>query len=171
MKALQDLKIFLLTAQLGSLSACARQMNLTPAATSAAIKRLEAELAVMLFVRSTRRLRLTQEGELFRQHCQEALQILDDGIQTLSQGVELIRGRLQLSTPSDLGRNLLLSWLDEFEQHFVRIHRNALVAKEKIDRLEAVEGNLHILHLRGLSAGMSVSRRHLPSVRKLMRLL
>lgn len=60
---------------------------------------------------------------------------------------------------------------DEFEQHFVRIHRNALVAKEKIDRLEAVEGNLHLLHLRGLSAGMSVSRRHLPSVRKLMRLL
>ncbi len=131
MKALQDLKIFLLTAQLGSLSACARQMNLTPAATSAAIKRLEAELDVMLFVRSTRRLRLTQEGELFRQHCQEALQILDDGIQTLSQGVELIRGRLQLSTPSDLGRNLLLSWLDEFEQRFPHIE----LALQVTDRL------------------------------------
>jgi len=58
---------------------------------------------------------------------------------------------------------------DEFEQYFVRIHRNALVAKEKIDRLETVESSVHILYLKGLDEGMSVSRRHLPSVRKLMR--
>jgi two-component system response regulator AlgR len=58
---------------------------------------------------------------------------------------------------------------DEFEQYFVRIHRNALVAKEKIDRLETVESSMHILYLKGLDEGMSVSRRHLPSVRKLMR--
>jgi two-component system response regulator AlgR len=58
---------------------------------------------------------------------------------------------------------------DEFEQHFVRIHRNALVAKDKIDRLETVDSSVHMLYLKGLSEGMSVSRRHLPSVRKLMR--
>jgi two-component system response regulator AlgR len=58
---------------------------------------------------------------------------------------------------------------DEFSQHFVRIHRNALVAKDKIDRLETVESSVHILYLKGLDEGMSVSRRHLPGVRKLMR--
>jgi two-component system response regulator AlgR len=58
---------------------------------------------------------------------------------------------------------------DEFEQHFVRIHRNALVAKDKIERLETVESSVHILYLKGFDEGMSVSRRHLPSVRKLMR--
>jgi two-component system response regulator AlgR len=58
---------------------------------------------------------------------------------------------------------------DEFEQYFVRIHRNALVAKGKIDRLETVESSVHILYLKGLDEGMSVSRRHLPAVRKLMR--
>jgi two-component system response regulator AlgR len=56
----------------------------------------------------------------------------------------------------------------EFEQSFVRIHRNALVAKEKIDRLE-VGGSAHLLYLKGQSEGMRVSRRHLSSVRKLMR--
>lgn len=60
---------------------------------------------------------------------------------------------------------------DEFEDHFVRIHRNALVAKDKIDRLESIETNTHLLYLRGLDEGMNVSRRHLPSIRKLMRLL
>ena len=58
---------------------------------------------------------------------------------------------------------------EEFEQYFVRIHRNALVAKDKIDRLETVDSSVHILYLKGLDEGMSVSRRHLPAVRKLMR--
>jgi len=58
---------------------------------------------------------------------------------------------------------------DEFEQSFVRIHRNALVAKDKIDRLETVDSSVHILYLKGVTEGMSVSRRHLPGVRKLMR--
>jgi two-component system, LytTR family, response regulator AlgR len=58
---------------------------------------------------------------------------------------------------------------DEFEQYFVRIHRNALVAKDKIDRLETVDSSVHLLYLKGADEGMSVSRRHLPGVRKLMR--
>lgn len=58
---------------------------------------------------------------------------------------------------------------DEFEQYFVRIHRNALVAKDKIDRLETVDSTVHLLYLKGMNEGMSVSRRHLPRVRKLMR--
>ncbi len=58
---------------------------------------------------------------------------------------------------------------EEFEKSFVRIHRNALVAKEKIDRLETVDSSVHLLYLKGLEQGMSVSRRHLPGVRKLMR--
>lgn len=57
----------------------------------------------------------------------------------------------------------------EFERSFVRIHRNALVAKEKIDRLETIDSSVHLLYLKGQNEGMSVSRRHLSSVRKLMR--
>lgn len=58
---------------------------------------------------------------------------------------------------------------EEFEQAFVRIHRNALVAKDKIVRLETVDSSVHLLHLKGMEEGMCVSRRHLPGVRKLMR--
>ncbi|WP_243889550.1 MULTISPECIES: LysR family transcriptional regulator [Shewanella] len=117
-RALQDLKIFSETARQGNLSRVAQQLDLTPAATSAAIKRLEAQLNTVLFVRSTRSLRLTQEGEIFLQHCNEALNILDDGFQAIQRGQSLLKGKLQLSLPSDLGRNLLLPILDEFmERH------------------------------------------------------
>lgn len=77
MKNLKDLKIFIETARLGSLSACARHMDLSPAVVSAAIKRLETELDTVLFIRSTRRLRLTNKGEQFLQHCREAVNILE----------------------------------------------------------------------------------------------
>ncbi|WP_335921526.1 MULTISPECIES: LysR family transcriptional regulator [Shewanella] len=117
-RALQDLKIFSETARQGNLSRVAQLLDLTPAATSAAIKRLEAQLNTVLFVRSTRSLRLTQEGEIFLQHCNEALNILDDGFQAIQRGQSLLKGKLQLSLPSDLGRNLLLPILDEFmERH------------------------------------------------------
>nr|BFD42027.1 LysR family transcriptional regulator [Pseudomonas sp. FFPRI_1] len=118
MKALQDLDIFVRTVDTGSLSATARALDLTPAAASAALKRLEAELGVQLFVRSTRSLRLTEQGERFLEECRPALQALQQAAQQVSVGDQALRGVLKLAAPSDFGRNLLLPWLNEFQdQH------------------------------------------------------
>ncbi|MEH6577818.1 MAG: LysR family transcriptional regulator [Amphritea sp.] len=115
MKALKDLEIFVRTAETGSLTAAARLLELTPAAASAALKRLEAELGVQLVVRSTRSLRLTREGEVFLSHSQQAIQLLSDAREVLQSGKSIVQGVLQLSVPSDFGRNVLLPWLDEFQ--------------------------------------------------------
>lgn len=114
MPSLQDIEIFVRTVEGGSLSAAARLLQLTPAVTSAAVKRLEAELGAALFVRSTRSLRLTREGESFLPHCRIALEALATGREEVANGRDAVRGTLQLSMPSDLGRNVLLPWLDEF---------------------------------------------------------
>lgn len=116
MKALQDLEIFVRTVDSGSLSATARSLDLTPAAASAALKRLEEELQAPLFVRSTRSLRLTREGEVFLAHCRPALAALRDAQLELASGRQQASGVLQLAAPSDFGRNLLLPWLEEFQQ-------------------------------------------------------
>jgi DNA-binding transcriptional LysR family regulator len=116
MKALQDLEIFVRTVDTGSLSATARGLDLTPAAASAALKRLEEELQAPLFVRSTRSLRLTREGEVFLAHCRPALAALRDAQLELASGRQQVRGMLQLAAPSDFGRNLLLPWLEAFQQ-------------------------------------------------------
>lgn len=115
MWSLRDIEIFVATAETGSLSAAARRLDLTPAAASAAVKRLERELHVALFVRSTRSLRLTQEGEIFLQHCRQGLQAFADGRNLLAGGDATVRGTMQISLPSDLGRNLILPWLDDFQ--------------------------------------------------------
>lgn len=114
LKNLHDLRIFCETAQQGSLSACARKMDLSPAVVSASLKRLEADLGALLFIRSTRNLRLTQKGEQFLRHCTDALAILDEATTQMHSEDTELSGVIQLSAPSDLGRNLLLPWLDEF---------------------------------------------------------
>ena len=58
---------------------------------------------------------------------------------------------------------------DEFGDHFVRIHRNALVARDRIERLQrSAMGHFH-LHLKELpDETLTVSRRHVPGLRRLM---
>ncbi|USD35807.1 LysR family transcriptional regulator [Ferrimonas sp. SCSIO 43195] len=134
MKALQDLTLFMKTAQLGSLSAAARQLALTPAAVSAAVKRLETELNTVLFVRSTRSLRLTPEGERFLIQCQHGVEVLEAAAAELQSEAHGLSGLMQLSMPSGLGRNRLLPLLDQFQ----REHPKLQVRIQMTDRLANV---------------------------------
>jgi len=141
MKALQDLEIFVRTVDSGSLSATARGLDLTPAAASAALKRLEEELQAPLFVRSTRSLRLTREGEVFLAHCRPALAALRDAQLELASGRQQVSGMLQLAAPSDFGRNLLLPWLEAFQQQHpgiqYRLHLSDRVTNVYSDLVDA----------------------------------
>ncbi|AJR05548.1 LysR family transcriptional regulator [Photobacterium gaetbulicola] len=114
MKALNDLKIFIETAKQHSLSAAARNMDITPAAASAALKRLESEVGALLFIRSTRNLRLTQQGEQFLNYCEQAVGLMTEACSTITEGQAEFRGVIKLSMPSDCGRNIFLGWIDEF---------------------------------------------------------
>lgn len=59
----------------------------------------------------------------------------------------------------------------EFDQLFLRIHRNALVAKKAIAVLEKDKSGGHKIKLKDIDETLEVSRRHLPNVRKVMKLL
>ena len=128
-----DLQVFVLTAELGSLSAAARRMELSPAVASAALKRLEAGLGCRLLVRSTRSLRLTAEGDQYLGHARAALQSLAEGQQLLTGGKASISGQLQLAAPSDFGRNVLLPWLDDFQLQHPLISLRLLLADRNAD--------------------------------------
>lgn len=133
MNPLRDFELFLLVADYGSLSAAARHLDITPAAASAALKRLEAELDVQLFLRTTRSLRLTNEGRIFHDHCRQAMQLLADGKAAAQSGTSNERRVLQLSLPSDLGRNVLLPWLDEFQSVHPELHLRLLLTDRPAD--------------------------------------
>jgi DNA-binding transcriptional LysR family regulator len=133
MKALSDLHLFVRAAQAASLSEAARALDMTPAAASAAIKRLEAELGAPLFVRSTRHLRLSPEGELFLDDCRAGLEILEQARDRLSAGHDTVSGVVSLSIPSDLGRNVVLPWLHEFHVRHPQIQLRLQVSDRVMD--------------------------------------
>jgi DNA-binding transcriptional LysR family regulator len=108
-----DLELFVRTADIGNITAAAVQLDISPAAASAALKRLEKQLGTELFIRSTRQLRITAEGERFLLHCRQALSSLDDAKASITEMKGEIAGEVRLSVSSDLGRNLILPWLDE----------------------------------------------------------
>jgi len=111
-----DLALFVRTATAGSFSKAAREVDLLPGQVSAAIKRLERDLEIRLFARSTRSLRLTAEGEQYLPYAQQVLDTLEEGQQRLHPQKTELRGTLRISTSSDFGRNQLLPWLMAFQQ-------------------------------------------------------
>lgn len=133
MPRFDDLQLFVRTAESGSLSAAARLLEVSPAVASAALKRLEGQLQARLFARSTRSLRLTPEGELFLVHARQALQSLEEGRRQLAGSKAGIGGVLQLSVPSDFGRNTLLPWLDAFQRSHPQLHLRLLLGDRVAD--------------------------------------
>ncbi|MBO9548605.1 LysR family transcriptional regulator [Pseudomonas sp.] len=111
-----DLELFVRSSALGSFTAAAHEADLLPGQVAAAIKRLERDLDVRLFARTTRSLRLTAEGELYLPTAQRVLDTLRQGHEQLHASHSTLRGVLQVSAPSDIGRNLLLPWLSAFRR-------------------------------------------------------
>ncbi|WP_175252931.1 LysR family transcriptional regulator [Pseudomonas sp. BMW13] len=129
----EDLQLFVRTAALGSFSNVAREVGLLPGQVAAAIKRLERDLDVRLFARSTRSLRLTAEGEQYLPFACEALDTLREGQDRVRRESTQLHGLLQVSAPSDLGRNVLLPWLSEFRRQHPALSLRLLISDQVAD--------------------------------------
>lgn len=130
---LDDLSLFVRAAALGSFSQAAREVNLLPGQASAAIGRLERELDIRLFARSTRSLRLTDEGKRYLPYAQDALQALRDGHDGMRGANAQLAGTLQVAAPSDFGRNVLLPWISEFRRAHPGLDIQLLVSDQVAD--------------------------------------
>lgn len=114
MENLEGLPVFVRAARDGSFSAAARALGLTPSAVSKQIGRLEDQLAVRLFNRTTRRLSLTEEGAAFFERASRILADLDDAAAAVSSLHTAARGRLRVTMPTAFGVIHLLPALPDF---------------------------------------------------------
>jgi DNA-binding transcriptional LysR family regulator len=133
MKALFDLRVLVSAVDLGSLSAAARALGISPAVASAALKRLEEDVGARLLLRSTRSLRPTPAGERFLAHAREAVRALEDAGHALRDESEALRGELRISAPSDFGRHRLLPWLDDFQRRHPALRLRLLLSDRIAD--------------------------------------
>ncbi len=98
----EDLRTFVDAADAGGVSAAARRLGLAKSIVSRRLARLEAELGVQLFARSTRGAVLTEAGEAFRDYAARIATEVDLARETILPEGEL-RGRLRISAPLTFG--------------------------------------------------------------------
>jgi len=130
---LEDLQVVLKVAEFRSITAAATSLDMRTATASAALKRVERALGAELFVRTTRQLRLSSAGERYIPQCEQALLMLDQARQNMKDDLEIVDGELRISLSSDLGRNLVTPWLDEFMETYSNVSLRAHISDSNID--------------------------------------
>jgi len=125
-----DLAFFPLLVQHGSLARAARELGLSPAAVSRRLSQLEQRLGVRLLARTTRRMSLTPEGELY---LNESRRILGE-IETLEQALSLTRaeprGLLRIHATFGFGRRQLGPAVSEFARRHPAIDIQLLLTDQ-----------------------------------------
>ena len=165
METLGDIRLFVETANLGGLSAAGRKLGLSPAAASARLVKLEASLNARLLERTTRQLRLTEEGRMYLAHCQQAIQALDDARAALQAGRSVIRGKVRVSATSDFGRHVLKGWLDEFNVLYPEV-TFALALSDSLSNL--VQDDIDLVIRFGVPPDSSLVARRLAPNRRVL---
>ena len=98
-------ELFLQVVESGNLTEAAERLNLTRSAVGKGLARLEARLGTCLLQRSTRRQRLTEDGQAYYEHCLRALAELEAAESVLESGRQQPRGRLRVSVPLAFGHH------------------------------------------------------------------
>ena len=130
---IEDLQVVLKVAEFRSITAAATNLDMRTATASAALKRVENHLGTELFIRTTRQLRLSPAGEKYIPKCQQALQVLEQAKQNMKDDLDVVDGELRLAVSSDLGRNLVTPWLDEFVATYPNLSLKLNVSDSNID--------------------------------------
>lgn len=130
---LEDLQVVLKVAEFRNITAAAANLDMRTATASAALKRVEATLGVELFIRTTRSLRLSSAGERYIPEVEQALLMLDQAKLKIKDDLDIVDGELRIALSSDLGRNLVTPWLDEFMETYPQVSLRSHISDSVID--------------------------------------
>jgi LysR family transcriptional activator of dmlA len=109
-----DLGFFSVLARAGSLSAAARELGITTPAVSRHLAQMEARVGLSLINRTTRRMSLTPEGELYLSHARRILGEIDDMEQLLGVSKAMPQGLLRVNATLGFGRSHVAPLISRF---------------------------------------------------------
>ncbi|MGE7991719.1 LysR substrate-binding domain-containing protein [Pseudomonas sp. NPDC089554] len=136
MDRLTGLIAFARAASLGSYTAAARVLSVSPSAVSKSVQRLEEHFGLKLFTRTTRSLTLTPEG---RELHERALRILEE-VEGIDQAALATRaepsGSLKVTAPFPIGLNILAPALPRFRQRYPRLAIDLRLGDQQADIIE-----------------------------------
>jgi len=114
---INEIAVFVAVAQSGSFTRAAEEIGSSKSNVGKAVQRLEARLGTKLFQRTTRAVRLTEDGETYLQAAQQALDGLREAEQQLASRRSEPAGRVKIDLPAGFGRLLLPSFIQLRDKH------------------------------------------------------
>ncbi|MGB6098267.1 MAG: LysR family transcriptional regulator [Comamonas thiooxydans] len=136
MDSFSGLESFVRAADLLSFAEAGRALGISASAVGKNVARLEQQLGLRLFHRTTRQVRLTQEGSLFHERCRRILDELHDARAAMQAAAEAPRGRLRVSLPT-IGYRFLLPVLPEFQARYPEVELDLDFNDHLVDVVEA----------------------------------
>ncbi len=120
----------------GSLAAAARQLGVPKSTVSRRLSRLEEQLDTKLLHRDARRVSATPEGMRFFDAVVDAVDALDAAVANIERSATEPRGLIRLTTPSDLGRMLLIAPISEFLERYPDISIDLILTNRFVDLVQ-----------------------------------
>lgn len=133
---IRELDVFLRVSEEASFSAAARSLDCNPSTISKLIMRMENRLGVRLFHRTSRALKLTQEGERFLEGAQRVIDALEDAENTVGQGKVEASGALRINCTLSFALYQLVPLIPEFSRRNPRLLLEFHLTAQPVDLFE-----------------------------------
>lgn len=115
-------KVFYYVANSLSFSEASKQLFISQSAVSQSIKTLEKRLNQNLFIRSTKKVRLTPEGEILLRHIEPAINLIQRGENQILEANSLGGGQLRIGASDTICRYFLVPYLRKFHMEYPNVH-------------------------------------------------
>ncbi|MCO4888452.1 LysR family transcriptional regulator [Cupriavidus sp. WGtm5] len=132
-----EIELFVQTAELGSLTKAAENLEMSNAAASRHLTSLERRLAARLIERSTRRLYLTQVGEQFFRRCKDLLSEMKEAEADVSANVLEPAGTLTVTASLSFSMLHLAPLIPEFTERYPKVSVNIVAANRYYDIMDS----------------------------------
>ncbi|MFQ8696166.1 MAG: LysR family transcriptional regulator, partial [Alitiscatomonas sp.] len=115
-------KVFYYVARTLSFSEASKCLFISQSAVSQSVKVLEKKLGQTLFIRSTKKVQLTPEGEILFKHIEPAMNLIQKGENQLLEANSLNGGQLRIAASDTICRYYLVPYLNRFHKAYPNVH-------------------------------------------------
>lgn len=124
---------FIAVAEAQSFTAAANRLGISTAQVSRQVGALEARLGTKLFYRTTRKVTITETGQVYYNHCRQVLEGLAEAERAVTDLHQEPKGRLNLTAPVTFGENRIAPLINDFLQRYQELEINLRLTNQRLD--------------------------------------
>ncbi|MGO1245935.1 MAG: LysR substrate-binding domain-containing protein [Oceanisphaera sp.] len=124
---------FVAVAEAESFTQAAKKLTISTAQVSRQVSALEARLSTKLLYRTTRKVSVTEAGQIYYQHCRQVLDGLEEAERTMTNLQLAPKGKLKLTAPITYGEKTIAPLVNDFVQQYPELEVQMILTNQKLD--------------------------------------